>query len=156
VEGRERIEVMQWFVKKGAKIEESKPILFNYYYDMSESDAIAQNGLDLVTLTVFTCDEDVEPAYPNPGKRWRDLGILLIEGPERANNCGTVKCRQLVKLTADLNRIPKTAMKREKGPDNMWYYKIRFQIAMTCHSAHISFDLLHRGTKYGSVEAEYM
>jgi len=59
-------------------------------------------------------------------------------------------------LTADLNQIPKETMRKEKAPDNLWYYKIPFQIEMTCHSANISFDLLHEGTKYGSVKAEYM
>ncbi|KAI1128576.1 actin-like ATPase domain-containing protein [Nemania abortiva] len=134
VEGSERIEIMQWFLKKGAKIKESEPASFKYYYDMSERDANQQDGkLDLVTLTVFTCDEEAQPKYPD-----------------------TRKCSQLVKLTADLNKIPREAMRKEKGADNQWYYKIPFQIEMTCHSADISFDLIHEGTKYGSVKAVYM
>ncbi|KAI0118816.1 actin-like ATPase domain-containing protein [Nemania sp. FL0031] len=134
VEGSERIEIMQWFLKKGIKVTESKPASFNYYYDMSERDANQQGGkLDIVALTVYTCDEDVPPKYPDSSK-----------------------CKELVKLTADLNQIPKEAIDRQKGADNQWYYKIPFHIEMTCHSANISFDLIHQGTKYGGVQAEYI
>ncbi|KAI0420708.1 actin-like ATPase domain-containing protein [Xylaria grammica] len=133
VEGNERIEIMQWFLEKGAKIKESEPVSFQYYFDMSENDVNLQGGkLDLVTVTVYTCNEDPRPDYPDPGK-----------------------CRQLVKLTADLNQIPKGKMRKERGTDNLWYYKIWFHIRMTCHSANISFDLLHDGIKYSSVKAEY-
>ncbi|GAW13052.1 hypothetical protein ANO14919_024300 [Xylariales sp. No.14919] len=133
VEGSERIEIMQWFLEKGAKIKESEPVSFQYYFDMSENDMNLQGGkLDLVTVTVYTCNEDPRPDYPDPGK-----------------------CKQLVKLTADLNQIPKGKMRKERGTDNLWYYKIWFHIRMTCHSANISFDLLHDGIKYSSVKAEY-
>ncbi|KAI1736876.1 actin-like ATPase domain-containing protein [Xylaria scruposa] len=133
VGGSERIEVMQWFLDKGAKIKESEPVPFQYYFDMSENDVNRQGGkLDLVTLTVYTCNEDARPDYPDPGK-----------------------CKELVRLTADLNQIPKEKMRKKKGTDNLWYYKIRFHIQMTCHSANISFDLLHEGIKYSSVEVEY-
>ncbi|KAI1154192.1 actin-like ATPase domain-containing protein [Nemania diffusa] len=134
VEGSERIEIMQWFLEKGAQTKESEPVSFKYYYDMSENEVKLQGGkLDLVTLIVFTCDEDARPKYPDSDK-----------------------CKQLVKLTADLNQIPKEAMLKKKGADGNLYYKIPLQIQMTCHSANISFDLVHQGTKYGSVKAVYM
>lgn len=47
-------------------------------------------------------------------------------------------------------------MLKKKGADGNLYYKIPLQIQMTCHSANISFDLVHQGTKYGSVKAVYM
>jgi hypothetical protein len=59
-------------------------------------------------------------------------------------------------LTADLNQIPRETLKKERGSDNEWYYKIPFQIEVTCHSANISFALVHDGKKYGSVKAQYL
>lgn len=61
---------MQWFLEKGAQTKESEPVSFKYYYDMSENEVKLQGGkLDLVTLIVFTCDEDARPKYPDSGKR---------------------------------------------------------------------------------------
>ncbi|KAI0865907.1 actin-like ATPase domain-containing protein [Xylaria cubensis] len=123
VAGSERIQILHWFLDKGAKIKESEPASFQYYFDMLEASVKSQGDkLDLVNVTVYTCDDDARPDYP-------DL--------------------------ADLNKIPKDKLEKEKGADGQLYYKIGFQIQMTCHSANISFDLLHEGIKYGSVETDY-
>lgn len=74
------------------------------------------------------------------------------------------KCRQLVQLTANLNKIPRSELEPKMGRDSQWYYKIPFEIEITCHSAHITFALVHERirdgniekVKYESVQAEYM
>ncbi|KAJ8133512.1 hypothetical protein O1611_g102 [Lasiodiplodia mahajangana] len=133
VDGSERIKIFQWFLRKGAKIKESEPISF--YYDVPGRDMELHNSkLNVFSLTVFMCDEDVPPMYP-----------------------GSCKCGQSIKLTADLNRIAKESMlQKQKGVNNELHYKIPFQIEMTYRSANISFDLVHGGINYGSMQAEYV
>jgi len=80
---------MQWFLNKGTKIKESEPASFRYYYDMSEDDVDEQDGkLDLVTMTVYTCNEDNPPKYPDSSKFTRStyahhpieaLNMLMVE-----------------------------------------------------------------------------
>ncbi|ORY66494.1 uncharacterized protein BCR38DRAFT_473718 [Pseudomassariella vexata] len=143
-DGGERIEVIQWFIDKGSEIKESKPFSFKYYYDEPVSNVNFQGGrLDNFTMPVYICDHDQRPDYP-------ELGT-------------TGRCKLLVKLIADLNKIPKEARETKIGQDNQLYYKIPFKIEMTCHSANITFNLVHerdnQGTiervECGSVQAEY-
>lgn len=124
---------MQWFIDKGSKIKESEPVQRRYYFDMSITEVMQKGGkLDEVTLDLYTSDDDGPPKYLS------------------------AKCRHLVRLTADLNKIPRDTLTLEPGSNNEMYYKIPIRIDITCHSANISFDLVHAEQKYGSVKAEYM
>lgn len=63
------------------------------------------------------------------------------------------KCKQLVSVKADLDRIPKSKLKKERGQDDQWYYKVWFQIRMTSNLANITFKLVHDNVEYGTVDA---
>ena len=42
------------------------------------------------------------------------------------------------------------------GKDGMLYYKVNFQIQMTCYSAYTKYELIYNGVNYGLVTAEYV
>lgn len=60
-----------------------------------------------------------------------------------------------MEVKADLDRIPKTNLNREKGKDDKEYYKIGFQIVMMRNLASVTFKLVHDGIEYGTVDAEW-
>lgn len=56
-------------------------------------------------------------------------------------------------VKADLDRIPKSKLRKELGEDNRWYYKIWFEIRMISDMANITFMLVHDNVEYGKVDA---
>jgi hypothetical protein len=149
-----------------AQIKNGEPAIFEYYYDQLESDVNRKGGrLDQIKMPVYICEDDNRPMYPElgtTGTYTMPMGWVMEGEGKLMTDAG--RCKQLVILTADLNKIPKKALKREEGEDHQWYYKIWFQIEMTCHLANITFDLVHEWEKedgnverveYGSVKADY-
>ena len=63
---------------------------------------------------------------------------------------------QLVKVEADLSRIPKSKIPKTKGADGKMYYKIDYEIQITYLSAYTKYELVHQKVNYGSVTAEYV
>lgn len=64
------------------------------------------------------------------------------------------KCKQVVSVQADLDRIPRSRLKKERGQDNQWYYKVWFQTRMTSNLANIPSKLVHdNNVEYGTVDA---
>ncbi|KAK7733993.1 hypothetical protein SLS53_007988 [Cytospora paraplurivora] len=137
VDGGERLDVMSWFIKKNTRIKDYEPKDFPFYYDQSVTSVEWNGGLDPLTLPIYTCDLDDAPLYPDP---------------ERAKSR---KCKQLVSVKADLNKIPKEKLTKEMGEDNEMYYKIWFQIRMTTHLANITFKLVHDNVEYGTVDTDW-
>ena len=64
--------------------------------------------------------------------------------------------KELVKVTADLGIIPPGRIILEKGADGQMWYKVTYQIKITYYSAKTTYELLHEGVNYGSVDAEYV
>lgn len=62
------------------------------------------------------------------------------------------RCKQLASLKADLNMIPKSKSRKEKGQDGQWYYEIWFQVRMISNLANITFKLVHDDVEYGKVD----
>ena len=62
----------------------------------------------------------------------------------------------LVKVEADLSRIPAHLMTQALGADNFLYYKISFDIEVTFYSAYTKYELIYQNVNYGSVAAEYV
>lgn len=63
---------------------------------------------------------------------------------------------QLVKVSADLGRIPTNRIPQSKGADGKMYYKIHLR-----HPSDVLFSLyhlriMHNGTNYGLVTSEYV
>ncbi|KAI0018628.1 hypothetical protein F4780DRAFT_781161 [Xylariomycetidae sp. FL0641] len=119
-----------------------EPVSFQYYFDQKVSEVKKKGRLSdcVPVMPIYTCDDEVPPGYPGR------------------------KCKKSVELRTDLNEIPREAWQRRSGPANESYYKIPFQVEMICHSAHITWTLVHETvqdgqvtrTKYSSVTAEYI
>lgn len=62
----------------------------------------------------------------------------------------------LVKVKADLSRIPPDKFPVVKGADDHFYYLIFYEIEMTHYSAYTKYELVHNDVNYGPVDAEYV
>lgn len=67
---------------------------------------------------------------------------------------GSVK--NLVTITADFSNIPTWKFALQVGKDGLSYYKVDFEIQMTCFSAYTKYELIYKGVNYGPVAAEYV
>ena len=63
---------------------------------------------------------------------------------------------ELVEVRANLSGIPEDEFDLEPGADNDLYYKVNFDIEMTCYSATTGFALIYKGKKYETVTTEYV
>lgn len=63
---------------------------------------------------------------------------------------------QLVKVEADLSRIPANEIPQTKGADGKMYYKVDYAIQVTYMSAYTSYELIYGGVNYGHVTSEYV
>ena len=63
---------------------------------------------------------------------------------------------RLVDVKADLSQIPLAAFPKVMGANGRWYYRVKFQIEITCYSAYTKYELIHNGKNYGPVRAEYV
>ena len=62
----------------------------------------------------------------------------------------------LVKVEADLSRVPENRFPRVFGADEQLYYSILFDVQITLYSAYTKYELVHAGVNYGQVAAEYV
>ena len=63
---------------------------------------------------------------------------------------------KLVKVEADLSRIPARLIKQKVGADGALHYIIDFEIEITHFSAYTKYELIYQGVNYGAVAAEYV
>lgn len=63
---------------------------------------------------------------------------------------------ELVKLTADLSRVPLSLFPTHTGRDDEQYYFVHFQVEITYLSAYTKYELIHNDVNYGAVAAEYV
>ena len=63
---------------------------------------------------------------------------------------------ELVKVTADLSRIPQKRIPQVEGADGQMWYKAAYQIQITYYSAYTTYELLYGGVNYGRVASEYV
>ncbi|KAL8786640.1 MAG: hypothetical protein Q9213_002669 [Squamulea squamosa] len=129
-----RVETMDWFIQKvrGDTVKEHKPKQLPYVRYFLATEALPTSIKD----SVYACidNDDVgPPTYP------KDHGV-----------------RKLVIVTADLSRIPLHTLPKIIGADNMVYYEFGFHIEVTYYSAYTKYEMVHSGTNYGPVIAEYV
>ncbi len=62
----------------------------------------------------------------------------------------------LVKVEADLRRIPAHQFQETIGADQKLYYKVNFEVQITFYSAYTKYELVYGGVNYGQVAAEYV
>lgn len=63
---------------------------------------------------------------------------------------------ELVKLTADLRRVPLPLFPIRTGRDDEQYYIVDCQVEITYLSAYTKYELIHNDVNYGAVAAEYV
>ena len=64
--------------------------------------------------------------------------------------------KQLVRLTADLSKIPAHRLPTKMGADGRDYYDIQFEIEVTFYSTYTTYELIYDGINYGIVASEYV
>ena len=68
----------------------------------------------------------------------------------------TESVTQLVKVEADLSRIPIKKIPKVKGADGKMYYKLDYAIQVTYMSAYTTYELIYDRVNYGLVTSEYV
>ncbi len=63
---------------------------------------------------------------------------------------------ELVKVEADLSRIPANKIPQRMGVDGKMYYKVDYSIQVTYMSAYTSYELIYGGVNYGHITSEYV
>ncbi|KAL8756092.1 MAG: hypothetical protein Q9184_004603 [Pyrenodesmia sp. 2 TL-2023] len=129
--GDHRILKMDWFIKKGAAVEENKPRRLMY-----SQHPLANGGpISSIKVVIHTC-ADNHPLGPPTHKNAR--------------------VQDLVVVTADISRIPPSRLPQVRGADGLNYYKLNFAIEVTFYSGYTTYELIHNNINYGPVAAEYV
>lgn len=66
------------------------------------------------------------------------------------------RVRQLVRVGADISRIPPNKIPKVHGADGRLYWEIDFSIEVTCYSGYTTYELIHDNVNYGPVASEYV
>ena len=61
-----------------------------------------------------------------------------------------------MQLKVNLSKIPEESLDRSKGKDGKLYYRCDYEVEMTHCSASTRYELVYKGVKYDTVEAEYV
>ncbi|KAL1962682.1 hypothetical protein VTN77DRAFT_9316 [Rasamsonia byssochlamydoides] len=126
---RDRVEAMQWFIKKNSHIEDSNPVrtLHEFYWDLS----VLNGPPRVIEMTIYVSESPVPPLY-------LDSNVS-----------------QLVKLSVNVSRIPPGKFPRERGMGHQWFYKIPYKIETTIHSGSIRFALVYNEERF-EAKAEFV
>ncbi|CAD6568371.1 MAG: hypothetical protein ASARMPREDX12_001385 [Alectoria sarmentosa] len=127
-----RTYMMEWFIEKGSQVKENDPVRLNY-----QRTRLVSRGPPKTISTTIYCSSD--PQNTGAPKYVEDEGVT-----------------QLVKVTADLSRIPVKKIPQTKGADGKLYYIVDYAIKVTKLSAHISYELLYGSVNYGHVTSQYV
>ncbi|KAM7213914.1 chaperone protein DnaK [Rhypophila decipiens] len=127
-DGSWRVEVMNWFIKRGETVAENTP----FYTAFFITKAVADGRIKSVTAIVY-CDRTPRKA---PMEKDNDV-------------------ERLCRLNADLSHIPEHLLEKRQGADGRIYYKVRCQIESVYLSASTQYTLIYDGQRYDSVTAEY-
>ena len=68
----------------------------------------------------------------------------------------TESVTRLVRVEADLSRIPANTIPQKRGADGKMYYKVEYEIQVTYMSAYTSYELIYNNTNYGLITSEYV
>ncbi|KAL8676432.1 MAG: hypothetical protein Q9224_007287 [Gallowayella concinna] len=126
-----RIKTMRWFIQKGQKVEENKPTQFSFlrYMRVNVSPSLK------IVVHLFVCGDSEE------------LGPSMYKDS---------RVSKLVKLRADLSRIPLSQIRTVTGADDLLYHLINFSVEVTHYSGYTKYELVHNNINYGPVTAEYV
>jgi hypothetical protein len=126
--GGHQIDIINWLVRRGDVIEESKPDVASFFTTQLCNDGPIQSR----PIRFYSFNDGVAPKY-------KDHNV-----------------KHLVTLTVDLSSIPTDLYEVKIGADGESYYRFVFQVKATFFSAHTEYALMFAGQSYGSVQARYV
>jgi hypothetical protein len=128
-------------------VKEDSPNRLHYFFEK----IVHEGHPRKVSVEILVCSD--------PGNE----GAPLYAGRKyvRIRNRNSVDFRtegvtELVKLTADLSRVPLPLFPIRTGKDDEQYYILNFQVEITYLSAYTKYELIHNDVNYGAVAAEYV
>ncbi|KAI0010680.1 hypothetical protein F4779DRAFT_576471 [Xylariaceae sp. FL0662B] len=125
-----RVQVMDWFIKRGELVSEDVPFkeTFSVHRPVSQGRGPTKNTVEIYADQMST------------------------EAPlSRSDNVQTL-CR----VTANLDHIPEDDLDKRQGVDGRLYYVYKFEIEAVYRSASTEYTLIHKGRRYDTVRAEYV
>ncbi|KAL8721397.1 MAG: hypothetical protein Q9225_001912 [Loekoesia sp. 1 TL-2023] len=129
---RYEVNTYDWFVMKGDRITEKKPIRLPYHMEFPVSDG----ALESVKATIVKCVDHENDGPP------------LFVGDGEVEN--------VANLEVPLSLIPVKSLKKRVDKDGMEWYIIDFAIRVTCFGSETIYELLHGKINKGHVTAEYV
>ena len=163
---------MQWFIEKvhlttshanlnclgradtewqGSQVKENDPVRLNY----QRTRLVSRGPFKTISTTIYYSSDPQNtgaPKYVEDGKSSISTHRLYVGGL----TLSTEGVTQLVKVAADLSRIPAKKIPQTKGADGKMYYIVDYAIKVTVLSAHISYELLYGSVNYGHVTSQYV
>ena len=132
-------------------MKEDTPIRFKYY----RTQHTILGPIRMHVTSIMVCsdpDNTGAPTYEWDGKfvTTNNYVNLLLTDLIKAG------VTELVKLRADLSRIPQHIVPKVRGADGHVYFMLNFEIEVTLYSAYTKYELVHNGMNYGQVVAEYV
>lgn len=137
--------------KQGSIVKEDEPVRLSY-----ERKRLVSRGPFTTISTTIYCSSD--PQNSGAPKHVEDgmSGVPAYTPGTDQLTLPTESVTELVKVKADLSRIPDKKIPKIKGADSKTYYKLDYVIQVTYMSAYTTYELIHGGVNYGSVTAEYV
>lgn len=123
-----QVQVVDWIMSKGDTIYESAPTSYRHEFEKCVSDGRPTT----FRTSIYECGDDEAPKHLTPGKT-----------------------HQIAEVKADFADIPEQSFQQVPGRNGQWFYKIPFEIEMTCYSAKRRFVLVYNGRRYDTVEVHY-
>ncbi|KAF6221406.1 hypothetical protein HO133_002261 [Letharia lupina] len=127
-----RTYMMDWFIEKGSLVKEDRPVRLSY----QRKKLVSRGSLTTISTTIY-CSSD--PQNSGAPKYVEDESVT-----------------PLVKVEADLSRLPAHQIPRKRGADGKMYYHVDYAIQVTYMSAYTSYELICGGVNYGRVTSEYV
>jgi len=83
-------------------------------------------------------------------------GRLSVSSCYTANNNVSAAVKKLLELKAEISSIPLAELNIERGEGGQMWYKLDFDIEMTCMSGSLHFTIVYDGKKYDTVRQEFV
>lgn len=132
-------------------MKEEDPVLLNY-----ERKRLVSLGPFATISTAIYYSSDPQnsgaPKYVEDGKSSIPTYKSYVDCLKQSTESAT----ELVKVEADLSRIPANRIPQTKGADGKMYYMVNYAIQVTYMSAYTSYELISGGVNYGLVTSEYV
>ena len=132
-------------------MKEEKPIRLSYY----RAKLVSEGPFKAITVSILSCSDSNYSGAPEYGND-RKFNLRSSHRSWDVTNLKTAEVTELVKVTADLSRIPARRIPQEEGDDGQMWYKVTYQIQITYYSAYTTYELIYGGVNYGRVASEYV